>query len=169
MEYNLNAVRGIAKRTMVLDAADIARYGIGEEEVTKFVGDDRMTGVESRAFRMSCGCIISEKDECGGMCRICRGELEELDQQGLLADNLTPDVLNWIATQCKAHTLRCEYPFCAMTLCPSHASVAQDGRVYCVAHFLEVNKVIDLAEIEQRRGAMAARSFGFWQSMFFDK
>ena len=164
-------VRAVGEQTCSLPARDIPRLGFGTSEVTRKVlssgGLVLTSWVVRRIFRLCCECYVSCHEECGGSCIECVRELQESLSDELLSGATSPEELQWMATHCKEHLVRCFR--CSLGLCRAHAQPGPDGQWYCEPHFHEVSYAEELATIEEKRGILAARFYAFGASLFFDK
>ncbi|MCC6680480.1 MAG: hypothetical protein IT445_06215 [Phycisphaeraceae bacterium] len=162
-------LRAIGTNRRVFPATTIPQMGFGETEVTRRVGEAVITEVVPRLFRLSCECVVSSHDEVGSICQACRQELEAFMSEAPTEQGLSPEQLDWAATTCRRHHFTCEYPFCAANGCHRHIAVAPDGRRYCRLHYDEIVHEMQLDEVALRHGIVAAKSVGFFQSLFFDR
>jgi len=165
-------LRGIGKSILVRSPLEIPLDGFGQREITRRVsGGGIITETAIRAYRLSCGCLVTRQEECGGICPDCRGELEELEDQLLgTHPHATPESLDWLATPCRiCWRPSCHYNFCSHGGgCPRHITQAVDGHHYCQEHFIRLKEETELLEVRESNGIFVARGLGFWKSLFFD-
>lgn len=145
-------LRGLNLESRVLPPERIHDLGFGFSEITSAVAPAAILSRRlRRRFLLMCGCIVSQHDECGAICLDCRREIEEQLSDTPCAHGLLPQHIDWLATPCVRHTLRCSYPLCDRAGCLRHMAVSPlDGRPYCKEHFLLLADDHALAELGER-------------------
>jgi len=151
------------ERAEVLPATEIPRCGFGSYKAMRRLSVGGLVSVTiQRLFRMNCSCLVDRADACGPPCESCLAEMEALAEEDAVLANMPLEQRAWLARPCWRHHQTCSYPLCGRSGCPRHMALAEDGRVYCVAHFQEISGTIDFAALVERRGLISA-----WFARFF--
>ena len=162
-------LRLINLKATTYSARHIPHLGFGREEATaKHVGLQGclITVIHLRKFKLSCGCTVKDADQCAGVCVECREELRH-EHNILHSGEFTLDELDWLATPCRRHWFTCAYSFCSKGGCSKHLARAGDGDHYCEQHFVHVTSQLEIVVVEEKRGFLFAKVFGFVRSLFF--
>lgn len=156
----------VQARSRILPAQNIPSMGFGSDDITVQEPNGRIVrGTMKRVFKLSCEDNVSEHEQCGGVCPLCRSELQEvIEREGLL---ILSEQADWICTPCSRHWYICQFPLCGIGGCVKHMAMAPDGRVYCKQHFLAITDSLHVQQMEEQHGILATKSFLFLRSLFY--